>query len=138
MTRPSLPHSHVYTRLKPSAIHGVGVFAIRNIPKRTKLFDADEEITWIDERQLAHLPQSLRRLYEDFCIIKDGLYGCPTNFNNLTMGWYLNDSPTPNVMVDDNYNMWTIRDVIEGEELTIDSSRFSEQPYRQLATEARR
>ncbi len=138
MTRPSLPHSDVYTRLKPSGIHGVGVFAIRNIPKGTKLFDANEEITWIEEKQVAHLPQSLRKLYEDFCIIRDGFYGCPNNFNNLTMAWYLNDSPNPNVTVDENYDMWTIRNVAEGEELTIDSSRFSDQPYSQLATEARR
>src|SRR5712671_4212872 len=92
MTKRSLPHLNVYTRLKPSAIHGVGVFAIRNIPKGTRLFDGNEEITWIDERQIAHLPQTLRKMYEDFCIIKDGRYGCPINFNSLTIGWYLNDS----------------------------------------------
>jgi SET domain-containing protein len=138
MAKSSLPHSNVYTRLKPSAIHGVGVFAIRNIPKETHLFDGNEEITWVDERQIAHLPQSLRQMYEDFCIIKDGRYGCPLNFNSLTMGWYLNDSSTPNVVVDENYNMYAARDIAEGEELTIDSSRFSEQPYRQLVAEARR
>jgi SET domain-containing protein len=137
MTKRPLPHLNVYTRLKPSALHGVGVFAIRNIPKGTQLFDGNEEIIWIGETQIAHLPRSLRQMYEGFCIIKDGRYGCPLNFNNLTMAWYLNDSATPNVIVDDNYNMWTIRDIAEGEELTIDSSRFSEQPYRQLAAETR-
>jgi len=30
--------NNVYCRLKPSPIHGVGTFAIRNIPKGTKLF----------------------------------------------------------------------------------------------------
>jgi SET domain-containing protein len=137
MTKRSLPHLNVYTRLKPSAIHGVGVFAIRKIPKGTQLFEANEEIIWIDEKQIAHLPQNLRRIYDDFCIIKDGLYGCPANFNNLTMAWYLNDSATPNVVVDENYNMWAIRDIAEGEELTIDSSSFSDQPYRQLAAAVR-
>jgi SET domain-containing protein len=137
MIKHSLPHSNVYTRLKPSAIHGVGVFAIRDIPKGTRLFDGNEEITWIDERQIAQLPPSLREMYEDFCIIKDGRYGCPRNFNSLTMGWYLNDSPTPNVILDDDYNMYAARDISKGEELTIDSSRFSEQPYRQLVAEAR-
>lgn len=33
MKRGSLPHHRVYTRLGPSKIHGVGVFAIRNIKK---------------------------------------------------------------------------------------------------------
>lgn len=138
MTRSSLPHSSVYTRLKQSAIHGVGVFAIRKIPKGTKLFDANEELIWIDESEIDELPPNLRQLYDDFCIIKDGLYGCPHDFNNLTMGWYLNDSITPNILVDENYDMWAIRDIAEGEELTIDSSRFSKQPYRQLATVAAR
>jgi SET domain-containing protein len=138
MAKSSLPHSNVYTRLKPSAIHGVGVFAIRNIPKGTQLFDGSEEITWIDEKQIAHLSRRLREMYEDFCIIKDGRYGCPSNFNGLTMAWYLNDSSTPNVVVDENYNMYAARDIAEGEELTIDSSRFSEQPYRQLVAEAGR
>jgi uncharacterized protein len=136
MTKP-LPHLNVYTRLKPSPLHGVGVFAIRHIPTGTLLFDGTEELTWIDERQIARLPLHLRQMYDDFCIIKGGKYGCPTSFNDLTMAWYLNDSPTPNVIVDDDYNLWAARDIEEGEELTIDSSKFSAQPYRELATEAR-
>jgi len=137
MTNMQLPHLNVYTRLKPSAIHGVGVFAIRHIPKGTLLFDAEEDIAWIDEKQLAGLSRNIRQMYEDFCIIKDGKYGCPENFNGLTMAWYLNDSSTPNVAVDNNYNMRAARDIEEGEELTIDSSRFSEQPYRKLVAAAR-
>jgi uncharacterized protein len=137
MTKKSLPHSSVYTRLRPSAVHGVGVFAIRHIPKGTLLFDPEEQIVWIDEKQIRDLPRNVRQMYEDFCIIKDGKYGCPRDFNQLTMAWYLNDSPTPNVAVDEHYNMWAIRGIEEGEELTIDSSRFSEQPYRQLVTEVR-
>lgn len=138
MTKLSSPHSNVFTRLKPSPIHGIGVFAIRHIPKGTLLFDPEEEIVWIDERQLRKLPRSLRDMYDDFCIIKDGRYGCPRNFNRLTMSWYLNDSASPNVLVDGDYNMWAARDIDEGEELTIDSSRFSEQPYRKLVVEAGR
>ncbi len=138
MTKRVLPHFNVYTRLKPSTIHGVGVFAIRNIKKGTLLFDSSEEIVWVDEREIPHLSKTLRELYEDFCIIKNGKYGCPANFNNLTMAWYLNDSREPNVMVDEDYNMWAIRDIVEGEELTIDSSDFSKQPYRELAFTARR
>ena len=136
MTRKALPHSHLYTRLKPSPIHGVGVFAIRHIPKGTLLFDPDEEIVWVDARQIRGLSDGLREMYEDFCIIKDGKYGCPSNFNRLTMSWYLNDSQTPNILVDGDYNMWAARDIEDGEELTIDSSRFSEQPYRKTAAEA--
>ena len=34
-----LPHEGVYTRIKPSNIHGVGVFAISDIPKGTYVFE---------------------------------------------------------------------------------------------------
>jgi SET domain-containing protein len=128
---PNAAHKHVFTRLKPSPIHGVGVFAIIRIKKGTRLFqDENDEITWIDEKEVRHLPKGLKKLYDDFAVVKDGKYGCLSNFNRLTMGWYLNDSNDPNVAVDNEYNMFALRDIEEGEELTIDSSKFSEQPYR--------
>jgi SET domain-containing protein len=137
MKTPLLPHLNLFTRLKPSAIHGVGVFAIRDIPKGTRLFDNDEEIIWIEESQLRRLPSNIRKIYDDFCIIKDGKYGCPSDFNSLTMAWYLNDSSSPNVDVDADYNMRASRDIVDGEELTIDSSKFSKQPYRNLTVAAK-
>jgi hypothetical protein len=35
------PHQGVYVRLRPSKLHGVGVFAIREIPPGTNLFPHD-------------------------------------------------------------------------------------------------
>jgi SET domain-containing protein len=127
-----LPHTDVYTRLRPSNIHGVGVFAIRQIRKGTPLFSNENDIIWIDEGQIANLPEELKKLYEDFSIITDQRYGCPPNFNLLTMSWYLNDSDNPNVTVDEDYNMSALRDIETGEELTIDSSKFSRQPYKAM------
>jgi len=129
-----LPHTDVYTRLQPSNIHGVGVFSIRPIRKGTPLFMSDKDIVWVDEGQIVNLPDELKKLYEDFAIIKDKRYGCPSNFNLLTMSWYLNDSDNPNVSADDEYNMFALRDIQTGEELTIDSSKFSEQPYKRAQT----
>ena len=126
----SLPHAGVFTRLKPSPIHGVGVFAIRRIEKGTRLFKDADKIIWVDEKEVRHLPEVIKKLYNDFAIIKNGKYGCPSNFNNLTMAWYLNDSDDPNVAVDEEYNMLVLRNIEEGEELTIDSAKFSEQPYK--------
>jgi len=79
------PHSGVYVRLRPSKLDkkGVGVFAIRVIPKATRLFaDENEELCWIPK---ASLPKgkTLRKLYDDFAIIKGDRYGCPTSFNRL-------------------------------------------------------
>src|ERR1039458_3476764 len=97
-SRPSEPpHANVFVRLQPSAVHGIGVFSIRDIPKGAEVFpDDDSEVVWIkaEELNLSELPDHVRRLYEDFCIIKDkgALYGCPSNFNLMTVAWYLNHS----------------------------------------------
>ncbi len=124
-----LPHTGVYARLKPSPIHGVGVFAIRNIPKGTYIFpDDDEELIWIDKRILGRLSSEQRKLYEDFCIIKGDLYGCPRSFNNMTPAWYLNESATPNIASDNAYRFFAMRDIKKGEELTVDYDTYSDQP----------
>ena len=124
-----LPHDKVYTRLGLSAIHGIGVFAINNIQKDTKLFENDNtDMVWINASEFANASYKIKKMYEDFCIVKDNgtLYGCPTNFNQLTMAWYMNHSDTPNVEIDENYDFRTSRDIIDGEELTINYKTFSE------------
>jgi hypothetical protein len=119
----ALPHTEVYTRLKPSKIHGVGVFAIKNIPKGTRLFADDlGEMVWVEEAKIKRLPKELRRLYEDFSPQPSGRFGCPRNFNRLTMSWYLNESANPNVGCVGNYDFGTLRDIKAGEELTLNYS----------------
>ena len=123
------PHDGVFTRLAPSKLHGVGVFAIRTIKKGTYIFPDDKaKLQWLRRTQLKSLPKTIRRLYDDFCIIKGGgaLYGCPKSFNNLTVSWYLNESKTPNVGCDKNYNFYALRDIKTGEELTADYSTYNE------------
>src|SRR5271157_4567153 len=115
------PHHGVYTRLEPSTIHGVGVFAIIPIPKGTYAFmDHDEPIVWVDKSIVESLPKPLRELYYSFAIIKGEKYGCPKSFNDLTASWYLNHSERPNMAADKDYRFYAVRDVSAGEELTID------------------
>ena len=110
-----LPHQRVCTRLKASKIHGVGVFAIKNIPKGTKLFVDDlDEMVWVEKDKLKSLPAESTKLYKDFSPLKGNRYGCPTNFNRLTMSWYVNHSDHPNVRCDNNYNFWTLEPIKEG------------------------
>jgi hypothetical protein len=124
-----LPHSGVYVRLQASPIHGVGVFAIRNISEGTYIFpDDNEEIVWLDKSSLARLTGDERKLYDDFCIIKGDLYGCPRSFNELTPAWYLNESPMPNVASDNAYRFFATRDINKGEELTINYDAYSDRP----------
>jgi SET domain-containing protein len=124
-----LPHHGVYARLGPSPIHGVGVFAIKDIPNGTYIFpEDDDELIWIHKHVLTTLDPEEKRLYDDFCIIRGDLYGCPRSFNRLTPTWYFNECPTPNVGSDENYRFFALRDIKSGEELTVDYSTYSDRP----------
>ena len=130
----NLPHHNSYTRLRPSKIHGVGVFAIRKIKKGTSIFpDDDQPIKWVKGKHLRSLSPEVRKLYDDFCIIKkDGKkYGCPKRFNQMTISWYLNETrpnQRPNVECRDDYMFYAARDIAIGEELTVDYGTFSDKP----------
>ncbi len=128
---PALPHDHVYTRLAPSTIDGVGVFAIRPIPAGADIFPDDRSgVHWFDQAEIeaATNDPEIRRYYADFCVRKDGRYGCPVNFNSMTLGWYVNEplpGEEPNVTVDDEYVFRARRDIRAGEELTVRYADFS-------------
>lgn len=128
----SLPDTECFTRLQQSDIHGIGVFAIRDIPKGTNIFNDDmSEMEWIDASEVLQKSGEIRRLYDDFCVLHKGKYGCPKGFNNLTVAWYLNQPPLgqePNVICDDKYDFLAAREIRAGEELTVDYSTYSDNP----------
>ena len=113
---------------RTAAGSGIGVFAIRHVPKNTKVFAGEnDEILWRDTGSLRK-KRELRRLYDDFAIIKGKVYGCPTSFNRLTPAWYMNESKKPNVRCDETYDFYSLRDLDAGEELTVDYATFSDYP----------
>ena len=112
-----LPHIHVYARLAPSKIHGIGVFAIRNISKGTNIFpDVEDPIFWIDKDKVINLPANVKRLYRDYCVVKAAKYGCPDSFNKINITWYLNHSFKPNAALDEAYHIIAARNIRKGEE----------------------
>jgi hypothetical protein len=121
------PHDGVYTRLAPSKIHGVGVFAIRDIPKGTNIFENDtSRMVRIEKNDVANVNPALKQLYEDFCVIQGNEYRAPENFNSMTVGWYLNESKrNPNVRCTEHYDFIALRDIKRGEELLVDYSTYS-------------
>lgn len=123
----ALPHKDAYVRLAPSTIHGVGVFAIRDIPRGAPVFgDDDEPTTVVPAALVKRLKPELRILYEDFCVLHGQVYICPASFNLLTPSWYLNHSETPNVACDESLRFFALRRIPKGEELTADYGRYSE------------
>ena|SRR5215203_5585858 len=129
-----LPHENVFARLGVSPIHGVGVFAIVPIPQGTNIFANDRvDMVWVEEAQLdrAGLAPAHRALYADFGVARDGRLGVPRNFNMLTTGWHLNEPPKgqePNVGVTPSLEFIAVRDIAEGEELTLRYETFSNPP----------
>jgi len=128
-----LPHEGAYTRLKKSRIHGVGVFAIIDIPEGENIFKGDQcKMTWINSPaiHLKKLPIEIQKLYLDFCVVKkigkQQMLGCPTNFNNMPISWFLNESKKPNVYCNSSYNFFAIRKIKVGEELTVDYDTYSD------------
>jgi len=121
-------HINVYTRLAPSKIHGVGVFAIKNIPRGANIFCGDSSrLIRVNAEVVRRQSPKIKKLYNDFCVIKGDKYICPNNFNNLTVAWYLNNSKKPNVRCDKNYDFFARRNIKSGEELSVDYSAYSDE-----------
>src|SRR5262249_7679935 len=60
--KPTLPHQRVLTRLRPSKRHGVGVFALTNIRKGTRLFfDDSDDMVWVEQGKIKRLPKEVRK-----------------------------------------------------------------------------
>ncbi len=122
-----LPHDAVYTRLKPSRLHGVGVFAIKDIPKGTYIFEPDDDsLASVRAEETRSLEPALQQLYKDFSVLQGDTYECPSSFNRLTPAWYLNTSKDPNVAADLSLKFYAVRFIGAGEELTTDYSAYSD------------
>jgi len=134
------PHAGVYARIGRSRIHGVGVVAIRDIPARTWVFAGeDERVVWVPRAEVRRLPRAFRQLYEDFGMLWGERVGVPRTLNMLSVGWYLNHSPHPNVEADEDGRFHALRLIRAGEELTADYRTFVDEalPFRPRAPRRR-
>ena len=114
---------HTYCRLQPSSIHGVGVFAIRDIPAGIDPFygSGDPDAERFTKEELQDLDPEVLRLIDDFLVFdKDGSVEIPEEgINGLTMAFYVNHSDNPNLTSPDNgLSFRTNREIKKGEELT--------------------
>jgi len=115
-----------YCRLQPSAIHGIGVFAIRDIPRGKNPFQmlpryARPGYMRITHEELEALPPGLARTIRALFVPTDGAMYIPTCGTNLVyLIAYLNHSNVPNLCTRDGFNFFTRRKVREAEELTVD------------------
>ena len=104
--------------LKPSTVHGVGVFAAHDISKGTKLMLKPENYTSRklkdEDRPEAFKMYCVKKEHEDF-------YRCPSDFSRMEMIWFLNNSDKPNAEISrEDWMYYALRDMKEGEEILID------------------
>jgi SET domain-containing protein len=126
-------NSTVWCKLAPSKIHGVGVFAIRDIIKGTDLTDVtrlilvEPKVYRLAEPEFMLIEKPIRDLILDKSIFKEGE---DFSFISPNAECYLQDfcnhSEEPNV------DKWfeTIRDIKEGEEILEDFREFTSNPHK--------
>lgn len=119
-----------YCRLAPSRIHGVGVFAIRDIPKRTDPFAVGVRHPrgWVRimPAEIERAPAGVRNLLASlFVPDADGAFRIPILGTNLVdIGAYLNHSDRPNMRSSDGHRFVTRRRIRAGEEMTVDYATY--------------
>lgn len=118
--------SNTYVMLKPSSLGGIGVFAIKDIPKGCrKIFgkpdDSDEWIT-ISKKEIEALPLHAQFLVGNYCLFDEENYFVPGHgFKKMDVSLFLNHADEPNVIsINDGDFFEATRDIKADEELLID------------------
>ena len=124
---------HTYCRVKKSSKHGVGVFAIKDIPKYINPFYGPLKTKWlaISPKSLNKVDQEVATMVRAFFSLQNGLFWVPEGgLNSIDISFFMNTSKKPNVSTDsDGDSFYTLRKIKKGEELTIDYQIFDEQRY---------
>lgn len=115
----------IWLVLRPSKIEGVGVFTETAVPKGGRIS------VWGDKGdiRLVKKPSGRRlKMCKRYCVeISQNVFCCPRFFNQMSIGWYLNHSDSPNARITDKYAV-ALRYIKSGEEITIDYRTLSEIP----------
>jgi len=115
--------TEVYCRIGVSPLHGVGVFALRAIPR-----GLDPLPSWLDnagvqftQQELKLLPRGVKKQIKTFCYYDEDGFVIPSiGMNSFDMSIYLNHSKTPNVKMKKSGKFVTLRAIRTGEELLMD------------------
>lgn len=115
--------NNTYVVLKPSPVAGVGVFALRDIPKgcRDMFSKPDPRDDWvkIPLTEVEKLPDHARFLIWNYCLFDDHDYFVPDHgFKKLDLCLFLNHNDQPNVKsINEGDYFEALRDIKAGEEL---------------------
>ena len=118
--------NNTYVMLKPSSIEGIGVFAVREIPKGCrKMFskpDPNDKWIHISRKEVDALPEHIRFLIGNYCLFDEADYFVPgLGFKKIDLSLFLNHSHQPNIISIDHGDFFeATRDIKTGEELLVD------------------
>jgi SET domain-containing protein len=124
--------NHTFVMLKASSLAGIGVFAIRDIPKgcRAMFSKPDKNDQWItvSKKEVEVLPPHAKHQIENYCLYDEENYFVPDHgFKKIDVSLFLNHSDTPNVFsIQDGDYFEALHDIKEGEELFIDYGQIVE------------
>jgi len=121
MDTPFYINNTVYCRLAPSSIHGIGVFAIRDIPKGQKITDYYGgwfPLFSVTEEEFDKIEPEIQILIRQQTIFSDEIKFDSPN-SHVILEAFMNHSTTPN-----SDGIITLRDIKKGEELTKDYTEF--------------
>ncbi|NBO12396.1 MAG: SET domain-containing protein [Betaproteobacteria bacterium] len=113
----------LYCELRPSTRHGIGVFAIRSIPKG---IDPLVSRLKFRELRLSHsavktLPKAVQKALKMFCYFDEAGFLVPsTGLNVVDMAVYLNHDKEPNLRMQSDGSFLSLLSIRKGEELTMD------------------
>jgi SET domain-containing protein len=116
-------NKEVYCRLGVSKVHGIGVFAIKAIPKginplKSKVKYKDVSFS---HKELKNVPSGVKKQMKIFCYFDKNKFLVPSiGLNNFDLAVYLNHSKNPNVQFKKNDKLVTLRAIKAGEELMMD------------------
>ncbi len=122
--------NNTWVMIKPSGIHGIGVFAVRDIPAGCREIFSKEigEWTTVTRKDVEDLPDHAKNIVENYCLYDNESYFIPANgFKTMDLSLFLNHSDNPNIIsVNEGEYFETVREVKKGEELFVDYGEIVE------------
>ncbi|NOT52516.1 MAG: SET domain-containing protein [Chitinophagaceae bacterium] len=112
-----------FVMLRSSPVHGIGVFAIKDITKGCRTIFSKGVGEWIklSYAEVEQLPAHSRQHIETYCLYDDENYFVPDyGFKLVDLVLYLNHSSAPNIIsLNEGEQFEALRDIKTGEELLV-------------------
>lgn len=125
---------NIFCRIQPSPLEGVGVFAIRDIPKGKNPFVGAGKPRFIrvplrDIMKNKKIPAAVKKLPQSFFAVHNDTVWFPDHgLNRIDISYFMNHSKRPNIECLENGERFRAnRHIKTGEELTIDYGEFSDE-----------